>query len=232
MSEALPEVSRLGDIGLLLRWPGGIDATTNAQVHAFAERLRVARPSWLIDLVPAYASLALLVAPEGGRDVLGDAEHWLQAELRQPATAQATGEWRPPIDIPVCYDGEFGLDLPIIAEATGLSIDQVIARHCAPTYRVAMLGFAAGFPYLLGLDPQLAMPRLSEPRLHVPAGTVGIGGAQTGIYPRRSPGGWRLLGRTPLRLFDPTRDAPSLLQAGDRVRFIAISRAQFDRDAR
>ena len=97
----------------------------------------------------------------------------------------------------------------------------VIVRHCAVEYRVAMLGFSPGFPYLLGLDPRLAMPRLDTPRTRVAAGSIGIGGAQTGIYPQAGPGGWRIIGRTALALFDPLHDPPTLLAPGDRVRFIA-----------
>ena len=103
----------------------------------------------------------------------------------------------------------------------------MIARHSAPTYTVATIGFAPGFPYLSGLDPALALPRLATPRLRVPAGSVAIGGAQTGVYPRESPGGWRLIGRTPLRLFDPLRMPPSTLAPGDRVRFVAIDDEAF-----
>ena len=125
--------------------------------------------------------------------------------------------------VPVCYGGEFGPDLDDLARYARLSVDEVIARHCAPDYRVAMLGFAPGFPYLLGLDPALHAPRRATPRVRVPAGSVAIGGAQTGIYPSELPGGWLLIGRTPLTLFDPAREAPALLAPGQRLRFRAIS---------
>ena len=122
----------------------------------------------------------------------------------------------------MCYGGEYGPDLEAVAVHAGLSPDAVVARHAAGDYSVAMLGFAPGFPYLLGLDPALHAPRRTDPRTRVPAGSVAIGGAQTGIYPRELPGGWNLIGRTPLPLFDPRREPPALLAAGDRVRFRAI----------
>jgi KipI family sensor histidine kinase inhibitor len=129
------------------------------------------------------------------------------------------------VEIPVCYGGDFGPDLDALASHAKLTAADVIARHTAATYTVAMLGFAPGFPYLFGLDPALEMPRRASPRTRVPAGSVAIGGAQTGIYPSELPGGWQLIGRTPLALFDAQRDPPSLLMPGDRVRFVAIDAA-------
>jgi KipI family sensor histidine kinase inhibitor len=129
----------------------------------------------------------------------------------------------------VCYGGESGPDLDAVAEHAGLSRDDVIARHAAAEYTVAMLGFAPGFPYLLGLDRALQVPRRPSPRTRVPAGSVAIGGAQTGIYPRELPGGWHLIGRTPLVLFDPAREPPCLLAPGDRVRFREIEAGEFAR---
>lgn len=124
------------------------------------------------------------------------------------------------IAIPVIYGGEAGPDLAEVAQHSGLSEKQVVELHSSIEYVVWFLGFQPGFPYLGGLPAQLAMPRRAEPRLSVPAGSVGIGGVQTGIYPLATPGGWQLLGRTPLALFDPTRQQPVLLRAGDRVRFV------------
>jgi KipI family sensor histidine kinase inhibitor len=126
------------------------------------------------------------------------------------------------IEIPVRYGGADGPDLVALAKHTGLSVDEVVKRHTQAEYVVFFLGFQPGFAYLGGLDPALAMPRRAEPRIEVPAGSVGIGGAQTGIYPAASPGGWQLLGRTELKLFDPARNPPTLMQPGDRVRFTAL----------
>ena len=128
------------------------------------------------------------------------------------------------IDIPVRYGGDDGPDLEAVARHACLDPEEVVRRHTGATYRVAMLGFAPGFPYLLGLDPALELPRRSEPRLRVPAGSVAIGGAQTGIYPRELPGGWHLIGCTPLHLFEPEREPPCLLAPGDEVRFRPLPR--------
>jgi KipI family sensor histidine kinase inhibitor len=128
------------------------------------------------------------------------------------------------VEIPVAYGGEAGPDLESAAAELGMTPTQLAQRHAAGEYTVAMIGFAPGFPYLLGLDPALALPRLPTPRTAVPAGSVGIGGAQTGIYPRESPGGWRVIGCTPLALFDPAREPPALLAPGDRVRFVRVER--------
>ena len=133
------------------------------------------------------------------------------------------------VEIPVCYGGEYGPDIGDVAARAGLGEGAVAARHAAASYRVAMLGFSPGFPFLLGLPPELACPRRDTPRASVPAGSVGIAGAQTGVYPLESPGGWRIIGRTPLALFDVLREPPALLQPGDRVRFVAISSDEFER---
>jgi inhibitor of KinA len=131
------------------------------------------------------------------------------------------------VEVPVCYGGIFGPDLDVVAHHTGLPPEEVIARHAAPEYLVHMIGFAPGFPYLGGLDARLATPRRAEPRALVPAGTVGIAGLQTGIYSMPTPGGWQLIGRTPRRLFNPAWERPSLLQAGQRLRFVPISEAEY-----
>jgi KipI family sensor histidine kinase inhibitor len=123
------------------------------------------------------------------------------------------------VDVPVHYGGEYGPDLKTVADHTGLSVKEVVERHAGGHYVVFFLGFQPGFAYMGGLEDALHTPRRSEPRLEVPAGSVGIGGAQTGIYPATSPGGWQLIGRTALKLFDPSRNPPTLLQPGDRVRF-------------
>jgi KipI family sensor histidine kinase inhibitor len=192
-------------------------------VHALARHLAPRRPAWLLDIVPAYASLALFVdIPADGNgtgDPLQAAREWLQSQLDDVLPLSAGGRL---VEIEVHYGGPDGPDLEALAAHAGLSPEDVIARHAGSEYTVAMLGFAPGFPYLLGLDPGLAMPRLATPRREVAAGSVGIAGLQTGIYPRRGPGGWRLIGHTDLLLFDPSRASPSLLVPGDRVRFVAV----------
>lgn len=229
-----PAIERLGEDALLLRLGDSLDLATNADVHACAAALAATRPPWVRDIVPAYATLAVFVDVDGMRDCadpLATAEAWISsicgsrhggecgrqesfAAMAAPTKAART------IEIPVRFGGEDGPDLAAVADTAGLSDADTISRFCAPLYQVAMLGFAPGFPYLLGLDPVLAMPRLETPRLRVPAGSVAIGGAQAGIYPREGPGGWRLLGRTSRGLFDAERDPPALVAPGDRVRFV------------
>jgi inhibitor of KinA len=184
------------------------------------------------ELVPAYTTVtvhydpaALVHAGAPADDLPG----WLGVRLGQ-ALARS-GKAKLPsareIEVPVCYGGEFGPDLARVAAQAKLSPEEVIRRHAKADYRVAMVGFAPGFPYLIGLPQELATPRHARPRTQVPAGSVGIAGEQTGIYPLATPGGWNLIGRTALPLFDPLADPPAKLQVGDRVRFRAISAAEF-----
>ncbi|GGA39017.1 5-oxoprolinase subunit PxpB [Dyella nitratireducens] len=233
MTQAWPpmQIEPLAEDAWLLRLGGTIDIDVNARVHAAAARLRSGLAD--VECVPAYASLLLRFDPMRWLDNDGDFSGQRLRGAIDAALQQAGASETAPREliIPVCYGGEAGEDLHDVAAHTQLSPEEIIARHTAPTYRVAMLGFAPGFPYLLGLDPALAMPRRSSPRTSVPAGSVAIGGQQTGIYPQALPGGWQLIGRTPLRLFDATAGAPSLLLPGDRVRFRAIDGHEYRRFA-
>ncbi len=225
---APPVIEALGDAALAVRWGDAIDADLNRSVHAAAARLRQGAPAWLLDVVPAYASLAVYF--DGAAVSPTDVGAFVAARIGTGGeTAQPASPGRPVVAIPVRYGGDDGPDLDDLAARCGQSPEAVIAAHAGGDYTVAMLGFSPGFPYLLGLDPALAAPRLATPRTLVPAGSVGIGGAQTGIYPDAGPGGWRLIGRTPLALFDPARDPPSLLQPGDRVRFESVAAWPDDR---
>ena len=221
-------IEALGDRALQVSLDAASVEEANRQVHALFAFIDARRPPWIEDLVPAYTSLAVILDPDATypSGLLGHAREWIEAALDTAATGTA-GPARI-IDIPVCYGGSFGPDLADWARHGGFTPEEGIARHTGGDYRVAMLGFAPGFPYLMGLDPALAMPRLATPRARIPAGSVGIGGGQTGVYPAAGPGGWRLLGRTPLRLFDPGASPPALLAPGDRVRFVAIDRAHYD----
>lgn len=223
-----PVIEALGQSALLVRFGNRVDTQLNARVLALAGSVRSESFPGVLDVVPAYASLA--VHFDGGDDpaaVRAGLEDWLRERLDADSSAAAADAART-VDVPVCYGGESGPDLEALAAHAGMAVEQVVARHCGARFRVAMLGFAPGFPYLLGLPPELAMPRLEQPRRSVPAGSVGIAEAQTGIYPQASPGGWRLIGRTPLRLFDAGRDPPCLLAPGDQVRFVAIDTEGFD----
>lgn len=215
-------VETLGEDALLLRFGDAVDVAINQRVHACAATLRRERPVWLIDIVPAFATLALCIDLDAFADTaepLAEPRRWL-ASRRFESTGEATTASARSHSIDVRYGGEFGPDLEAVAEHAGLSPEDLINRHSAVEYRVAMLGFAPGFPYLIGMDVKLSMPRHATPRTLVSAGSVGIAGAQTGIYPRSGPGGWQIIGQTEARLFDATREEPALLQPGDIVRFV------------
>ena len=227
-------VEPLSEDTLLLRFGEHIDIDLNAQVHAAARCFRAAPLPGVLDIAPAYASILLRFDPTTWADANGRPPHArveqaLRAALAHaPSPAASVGEAGSRIvEIPVCYGGTHGPDLGVLAAHAGMGSAEVVARHAAGVYTVAMLGFAPGFPYLLGLDPVLHMPRRTTPRTRVPAGSVAIGGAQTGIYPRELPGGWNLIGRTPLALFDPRHAPPCLLSPADRVRFRAITADEF-----
>lgn len=220
----------------MLRFGDGIDVATNARVHAATRALREANLPGISDVAPAYATVLVRFDPFAlDRDTLLEtAARALGPGLRGDdgqKTIAAEKVAARVIEVPVCYGGEGGPDIDAVAKHAGLSHDEVIARHAAAEYTVAMLGFAPGFPYLLGLDVALQVPRRADPRTRVPAGSVAIGGAQTGIYPRELPGGWHLIGRTPLALFDAEREPPCLLAPGDRVHFRAIEVDEFARRA-
>jgi KipI family sensor histidine kinase inhibitor len=180
-------------------------------VHRLHAALRALASPGIVELVPGYRTL-LVVADPGHAGSLEELAAALPTLELPPAEAVA-GD---PVEIPVRYDGE---DLDEVARLTGLDADELVRRHTAPNYTVAFLGFSPGFPYLVGLDPALEVPRRDTPRTSIPAGSVGLAGTQTGIYPTASPGGWQLIGRTEVTLFDPARDPPALLAPGGRLRF-------------
>lgn len=218
----------LAEDALLLHVGEGIDPATSDRVLAATAVLMRALPD--VECVPAYASVLLRFDAGSWRTPGGPAPHQAVGEAVMAALASpdAASPSAREVTVPVCYGGDAGPDLAEVARLTGLGAEEVVGRHAAGHYRVAMLGFAPGFPYLLGLDPVLAVPRRADPRTRVPAGSVAIGGAQTGIYPDALPGGWQLIGRTPLRLFDPAAAEPAALRPGDRVRFAPIDAARFD----
>ena len=194
-----------GERGLL------VEVESLELVHRLHAALRALDPPGVVELVPAYRTLLVVADPERA-GALDELAARLPALELSPADAVA-GD---PVEIPVRYDGQ---DLPEVAGLTGLDVEEVVRRHTAPAYTVAFLGFSPGFPYLVGLDPALEVPRRDTPRTSIPAGSVGLAGGQTGIYPSASPGGWQLIGRTEVTLFDPRRDPPALLAPGGRLRF-------------
>lgn len=213
----IPRLEHLGENASLLHLGEHMDAATLTSVHRCDQLLQQAGWPELLETVPAYASLLLQHCIEPERRDL-----WFKRLLDYLESAPATDRTlqSPLHEIPVHYAGP---DLPALARQCGLTESEVIALHQAPEYRVAMIGFAPGFPYLSGLDPRLATARKAQPLLQVPAGSVAIGGQQTGIYPAVLPGGWHIIGHTPVSLFNPVdQQQPCLLQPGDRVRFRAV----------
>ena len=224
----------LGDAAVVLEFGQAIAPATHQFIQAFTRLLAQNLPPGLREVVPAFTTLTVYYDPLvlfklGEMSPYLQMASALQALLPAAQAALAEAAPGPLVEIPVCYGGDFGPDLGLVASHAQLAPEEVIARHTQPEYLVYMLGFAPGFPYLGGLDAGLATPRRAQPRPLVPAGAVGIAGAQTGIYSLPTPGGWQLIGRTPRRLFDPARARPSLLQAGDRLRFVPISEAEFQR---
>ncbi|WP_297556607.1 5-oxoprolinase subunit PxpB [Thermococcus sp.] len=214
------KIKPLGDSALLISFGETIDEEINEKVHALTRTIEQANFEWLVEVVPAYSSLAVIYDP-----TLVDFESVKRAiEGIEIASERFEGKL---VEVPVVYGGKYGPDLEFVAKYNGLSVDDVIEIHSRPVYRVYFLGFLPGFAYLGGMDERIATPRLEKPRLKVPAGSVGIAGKQTGIYPLESPGGWRLIGRTPLRLFNPAKDPPTLFRPGDRVKFVPIDESEF-----
>jgi inhibitor of KinA len=209
----------LGDAGVIVRVGDSLGEVLEA-----ARKLEAARLSEAAEIVPAFASVVIFLrAPVPLQEI----EDEIRDALRKPLRKHASNRLRV-IEVPVSYDPEFGLDLEIVGKHCGLSPNEIARFHSARQYEVRCVGFAPGFAYLGGLPRALATPRRSSPRTKVAAGSVAIGGSQTGIYPLASPGGWNIIGRTPLRLFDPARNPAAMLRTGDRVRFLAIDRAQFE----
>jgi len=211
-----------GDSSLLIVFGEAISPALHLQVMALFHALQAKRDPRIRNLHPGYASLLIDFDP------LLLTHDELTAVVQQLESAADTGAGDSVVVIPVCYDSEFGPDLADVAQHAGLSVEEVIRLHTSPTYLVYFLGFTPGFAYLGGLPEPLHTPRLATPRISVAAGSVGIAGSQTGIYPVDSPGGWRLIGRTPLRMFDPNVAPPTRLQPGDRMCFAAITREAFE----
>lgn len=211
-----PQIVPLGDAALLVQFGNQVDLAVNRQVHALAARLRDDQPPGVIETVPSYASL--LVHYDPLRLTFGEVAQWVSADV-QRVEAVATSTARR-IEIPVRYGGEDGPDLAAVAQQHHLSPRDAATMHASREYTVYMMGFTPGFAYMGMLDESLDTPRLPSPRLHVPAGSVAIADKQTGVYPIDSPGGWRLIGRTSLPLFDLQAEQPFLLSPGDTVRFV------------
>jgi inhibitor of KinA len=225
-------ITPLGDTALIIEIGDKIDEPTHHRVQAAVKLLDAAKLPGVWEVVPAYTSVTLFydppkVAAAGGE---GDLASWVGAkagEVLGKLPRSPGGKGGRVVEIPVCYGGDFGPDLEEVARKTRLSADEVVKRHGAAEFLVYVIGFAPGFPYMGGLPKELALPRRETPRTKVPPGSVGIVNDQTCIYPLATPGGWNLIGRTPVKLFRPGEEPPTLLRAGDRVKFKAVSAEEF-----
>jgi inhibitor of KinA len=233
------EIIPLGDSALIVRVSERFDdapeETLNTVLRVFQGLQGAAIPG-VIELAPAYTSVAVFFNPiviAKASETSDELFDWLATRIRAAVAGVAdpgrgARSRSQTVEIPVCYDAEFALDIDDVASSANISPNEVITLHSEAEYRVACIGFVPGFSFLTGLPKKLATPRRAVPRKAIAPGSVGIGGAQTGIYPLRSPGGWNLIGRTPLRFFDPERNPPALLRAGQRVRFRKITRDEFE----
>ena len=222
-----PKFRLAGDRGLLVEFGDAITPEINQSVRAMTFALEAAVVPGVREVIPTYRSVVVVYDPLTTHPSLLSSKilslHEGLARIETPAPKESV--------IPVCYGGEYGPDITFVAEHNRIGIDDVIRLHSEPSYPIYMLGFSPGFPFLGGLSEKLHTPRLTSPRTRVPAGSVGIANNQTGIYPIASPGGWQLIGRSPVRLFDLERSDPFLLRAGDTLRFEPISPDEYRRRA-
>lgn len=229
-----PTVSPLGDGAVLLTVADALDLDANALARAVALDIRGRGLDWVTDVIPALVTVAVCFDARTAREAgerRATLERMLLEGVARAAGARADAPART-VEIPVCYEAAFAPDLEEVARRTGLDAARVVELHAAAPHRVLMIGFAPGHPYLGGLDTRLAVPRRASPRQRVEAGSVAIANAQTSIYPFATPGGWNVIGRTPLALFDPVREPASLLEPGDAVVFVPVTHTEFDRIAR
>ena len=214
----------MGDGGVQVAFESVISPDVNKEVTAFSQAVKEAKIEGMIDLIPAFCTL---LVHYDSRIITYDK---MVKKLKSLTETKATSRQRLPrvFEIPVVYGGEKGPDLLNVANHAGCDVNEVINRHSQTEYLIYMLGFMPGFPYLGGLDARIATPRLATPRIKIPKGSVGIGGDQTGIYPLESPGGWQLIGQTPLDIYNPNRHHPILFEAGDYIKFVPIDEKTFD----
>lgn len=236
------EITPLGDSALLIRVVENFDDAPDdalSKVLAAKRGLEAAQIPGAIEIAPAYTTVAVFYNPVHAIDAGAPVENvfgWIEQRVRKALSEireiHADRVEASLVEIPVCYETEFAFDLEHVAGHAGVHWKEVVDLYCGAEYRVHCVGFTPGFPFLGGLPRKLATPRRDVPRKEIPAGSVAIGGAQTGIYPIKSPGGWNVIGRTPLQLFDPRKNPPALLRAGGRVRFRSITREEFETTTR
>ena len=221
-----PTISPVGDCAISIDFGQVIDPKINRHIRQTIERIQELKLDGVTELVPTYC--ALLIQYDAMLYSYSDICN-LMEPLLEPSATDDANERVTVIEIPTVYGGEFGPDLGFVASHNNLSEDEVVSIHSGTDYLVYMLGFIPGFTYLGGMDPRIATPRLSSPRTLIPAGSVGIAGEQTGTYPSDSPGGWQIIGRTPVTMYDMSKEQAALLSAGDYVRYVPIDEAEYNR---
>jgi inhibitor of KinA len=222
----------LGDNAVIIELGEDINLETHQKVNMVTTLFDEQPFEWMIEYVPAFTTVTVFYDPLKISDFSSSTlpYDYVCGQLKPLLESLKIGEFSSEriVEIPVCYGGELGPDLEYVAEYNGLTPEEVIHIHSSGDYLVYMIGFAPGFPYIGGMSEKIATPRRESPRLKIPAGSVGIAGKQTGIYPIETPGGWQLIGRTPIKLFRPDDKSPSLLKAGDRIRFKPITIEEYE----
>ncbi|MCL4407564.1 MAG: 5-oxoprolinase subunit PxpB [Thermotogae bacterium] len=217
-------IETLGDRGLILKFSDEINQIAHLLVMKIDKLLLNSKIEGVIEWIPSYSSITLIYNPEiiKYKCLLEKLKHFDESSVDFVVEGKT-------VEIPVLYGGKFGPDIEFVASANKISVENVIKIHSGANYEVWMIGFMPGFPYLYGLPPIINTPRLKNPRKFVPSGSIGIAGGQTGIYPIDSPGGWQIIGRTPLKIFDVKKDPPVLFDVGDRVKFIPIDEKGYEK---
>ncbi|MEG1912903.1 MAG: 5-oxoprolinase subunit PxpB [Cloacibacillus sp.] len=218
-----PKFLKAGESCVVVEFADEIDRGANDAVTALKKYLTTQTRTPVVECLPTYRSLAVYFDPT----VVSAEAVIKEARAAGAAESAESGAAHTEISIPVCYGGEYGPDIANVAEHAGITEEEVVARHTARPCHCYMIGFLPGFAYLGGMDESIATPRLANPRTVINGGSVGIAGKQTGIYPIDSPGGWQLIGRTPLRLFTPEAARPTLIEAGYEVRFVPVSEDEY-----
>lgn len=220
-------VERLGDRALILKFSDEINQSAHLSVMMTDKLLFDSKIEGIIEWIPSYSSITLVYNPEiiKYECLIEKLRHFDESNVDFIDDGKT-------VEIPVLYGGEFGPDIEFVAKTNNLSVEDVVSIHSSADYEVWMIGFMPGFPYLYGLPSSINTPRLKSPRKFVPSGSVGIAGSQTGIYPIDSPGGWQIIGRTPLKIFDVKKDPPTLFDVGDRIKFIPTDKAGYEKMCR
>lgn len=218
-----PRILPAGDCSIVVEFGNEISSEINAAIAGFAKAMGDGSVKGIIEVIPTYRSALVTYEPL----VISYKQLCDIVSVKMKQTGSGQGESKKIVEIPVCYGGKYGPDLAFVAEHAGLTEKEVIELHSSKDYLIYMLGFQPGFPYLGGLDPRLFTPRLPAPRPMIPAGSVGIGGEQTGLYPVASPAGWQILGTTPAKCYNPQKSPSIAYEAGDKIRFVPITEEEF-----